>query len=98
MEAGELAIYMFSTCLFATLLLHPASPVRHAIHADLSRHLLMGLAIGAEARSRRGSCHRSTQDGGRAKTGGTPFQPQSAANWLRRSSRFTADINLSLLK
>lgn len=47
MEAGELAIYMFSTCLFATLLQHPASPVRHAIQADLSRRALMGLAIGA---------------------------------------------------
>jgi aquaporin Z len=47
MEAGELAIYMFSTCLFATLLQHPASPVRHAIHADVSRHALMGMAIGA---------------------------------------------------
>jgi aquaporin Z len=47
MEAGELAIYMFSTCLFATLLQHPTSPVRHAIQADLSRRALMGLAIGA---------------------------------------------------
>jgi aquaporin Z len=46
MEAGELAIYMFATCLFATLLQHPASPVRHAIQADLSRRALMGLAIG----------------------------------------------------
>lgn len=46
MEAGELAVYMFSTCLFATLLQHPASPVRHAIQADLSRRALMGLAIG----------------------------------------------------
>jgi aquaporin Z len=45
MEAGELAVYMFSTCLFATLLQHPAS-VRHAIQADLSRRVLMGLAIG----------------------------------------------------
>jgi aquaporin Z len=47
MEAGELAIYMFSTCLFATLLQHPASPVRHAIQDDLYRRALMGLAIGA---------------------------------------------------
>lgn len=47
MEAGELAIYMFATCLFATLLQHPASPVRHAVHNDLSRHALMGVAIGA---------------------------------------------------
>jgi aquaporin Z len=46
MEAGELAVYMFSTCLFATLLQHPASPVRHAIPADLSRRAVMGLAIG----------------------------------------------------
>lgn len=46
MEAGELGIYMFSTCLFATLLQHPASPLRHAIHADLARRALMGLAIG----------------------------------------------------
>jgi hypothetical protein len=36
MEAGELAVYMFATCLVATLLQHPASPVRHAIHADLT--------------------------------------------------------------
>ena len=49
MEAGELAIYMFATCLVATLLQHPASPVRHAIHADLLRRALMGLAIGATA-------------------------------------------------
>jgi aquaporin Z len=46
METGELAIYMFSTCLFATLLRHPASPIKHAIHADLARRSLMGLAIG----------------------------------------------------
>src|SRR5215813_8840611 len=46
MEAGELAIYMFSTCLLATLLQHPASPVRHAVRADLSRRALMGLAMG----------------------------------------------------
>jgi len=47
MEAGQLAIYMFSTCVFATLLQHPASPVRHAIAGNLSRRALMGLAIGA---------------------------------------------------
>jgi aquaporin Z len=29
MEAGELALYMFVTCALATLLQHPASPVRH---------------------------------------------------------------------
>lgn len=46
MEAGELAIYMFSTCLFATLLQHPASPIRHAIAADVPRRSLMGFVIG----------------------------------------------------
>jgi aquaporin Z len=47
MEAGELALYMFFACAFATLLQHPASPVRHAIVSDLSRRALMGLAMGA---------------------------------------------------
>jgi aquaporin Z len=46
MEAGELAVYMFSTCMFATLLQHPASPLRHAIQADFLRRALMGFAIG----------------------------------------------------
>jgi aquaporin Z len=47
MEAGELALYMFFVCAFATLLQHPASPVRHVIVRDLSRRALMGLAMGA---------------------------------------------------
>jgi aquaporin Z len=46
MEAGELAVYMFSTCLFATLLQHPASPVRHVVQADFLLRALMGFAIG----------------------------------------------------
>jgi len=46
MEAGELGLYMFFTCAFATLLQHPASPVRHFIVGDLSRRVLMGLAMG----------------------------------------------------
>jgi aquaporin Z len=46
MEAGELAIYMFSTCLLATLLRHPASPIGRAIQADLARRSIMGLAVG----------------------------------------------------
>src|SRR6266852_2410166 len=37
MEAGELGLYMFLACAFATLLQHPASPVRHFILGDLSR-------------------------------------------------------------
>lgn len=47
MEAGELGLYMFFTCAFATLLQHPASPVRHVIVNAILRRALMGLAIGA---------------------------------------------------
>lgn len=49
MEAGELGLYMFFACAFATLLQHPASPVRHFIIGDFSRRALMGLALGATA-------------------------------------------------
>jgi aquaporin Z len=47
MEAGELALYMFSVCVFATLLQHPASPVRQAVMGAFARRVLMGLAVGA---------------------------------------------------
>lgn len=47
METGEVALYMFFACAFATLLRHPASPIRHAIMGGLSRRVLMGLAMGA---------------------------------------------------
>lgn len=47
MEAVEVAIYLFLTCIFASLLLHPASPVRHLVTSALQRRALMGLAIGA---------------------------------------------------
>ncbi len=47
MEAGEVALYMFSVCAFATLLQYPDSPVRHLIVVDLFRRMLMGSAIGA---------------------------------------------------
>ena len=47
MEAVELALYMFCACAFATLLQHPASPVRHWISSAALRRALMGLAIGA---------------------------------------------------
>jgi aquaporin Z len=46
MEAGELAVYMFLTCAFATLLQHPASPVRHLISRAILRRSVMGVAIG----------------------------------------------------
>jgi len=47
MEAGELALYMFLTCTFATLVQHPASPARQLISSAIFRRTLMGLAIGA---------------------------------------------------
>lgn len=46
MEAAELGLYMFLTCAFATLLQHPASPVRHLVPNAVARRALMGLAMG----------------------------------------------------
>src|SRR5215472_1803629 len=46
MEAGELGLYMFFACAFATLLQHPASPARHYISSSLARQALYGLAMG----------------------------------------------------
>jgi aquaporin Z len=47
MEAGELVLYMFATCAFATLLQHPASPVRHLIVNGFYRRAVIGLGMGA---------------------------------------------------
>src|SRR5262245_52135093 len=47
MEAGEIALYMFLICTFATLLMHPASPLRHLIHDALFRRALMGFLVGS---------------------------------------------------
>ncbi|MGC1544491.1 MAG: aquaporin [Candidatus Acidiferrales bacterium] len=47
MEAGEMSLFMFCTCSFATQLQHPASPVRHIFVSGIVRRALMGLAIGA---------------------------------------------------
>ncbi len=49
MEAAGLASFMFSACLFATLLEYPGSPVRQAIADPVLRRLLMGLAMGLTA-------------------------------------------------
>ncbi len=49
MEAGELAAYMLVTCTFATLVRHPASPLRHWIASEIPRRALWGLAMGATA-------------------------------------------------
>jgi aquaporin Z len=47
MEAGELGLYMFLTCVLATLFRHPASPVSHVVMDELARRLFIGLATGA---------------------------------------------------
>jgi aquaporin Z len=47
MEAGELGLYMFFACAFATLLQHTASPVRLFVNSSLARRTLYGLAIGS---------------------------------------------------
>jgi aquaporin Z len=47
MEASEMSLYMFCICSFATLLQHPASPVRHFFVSSIVRRALMGLAVGA---------------------------------------------------
>ena len=47
MEAWEMSLFMFCTCSFATLLQHPASPVRHFFISSIARRALMGSAIGA---------------------------------------------------
>ena len=46
MEAGEISLFMFCTCSFATLLQHPASPVRYFFISGIVRRALMGSAIG----------------------------------------------------
>ena len=49
MEAAGLGLFMVSAALFATLLEHPASPVRETIADPFLRRLLMGLAMGLTA-------------------------------------------------
>src|SRR5262245_33172141 len=51
MEAGELGLYMFFACAFATLLQHPGSPVRNVVPNATFRRTLMGLAMGTTATS-----------------------------------------------
>ena len=49
MEAGELGLFMFSACAFATLLQHPGSPVLRIVPGGFPRRVLMGVAMGATA-------------------------------------------------
>ncbi len=49
MEAAGLAVFMISACVFATLLEHPASPLRQTLADPLLRRGLMGTAMGLTA-------------------------------------------------
>jgi len=48
-ESAGLGLFMISAFTFATLLEHPASPIRQAIASPLLRRLLLGLAMGGTA-------------------------------------------------
>lgn len=47
MEACGIGSYTFLVCVFATLLLHPGSPLRHFVHNPLLRRSLTGLLTGS---------------------------------------------------
>src|SRR5262245_1305819 len=49
MEAAELGMFMISACAFATLIGHPASPIRGVFPHHQARRLLMGVAMGLTA-------------------------------------------------
>jgi len=47
MELIEMGLYLFFTCIFATLLQHPASPIRHLLPNNLVRRACLGISVGA---------------------------------------------------
>lgn len=47
MEAAEVCSYLFLTCVFASFLFSPTSPVRRFVHSSVELRALMGLAVGA---------------------------------------------------
>jgi aquaporin Z len=47
MELTEMAWYLFFTCMFATLLQHPVSPIRHLLPNAILRRALFGISVGA---------------------------------------------------
>lgn len=49
MEAAGLGLFMISACVFATILEHPASPIRQAVTDPFLRRIPMGLAMGLTA-------------------------------------------------
>jgi aquaporin Z len=47
MEFAEMGLYLFCTCIFATLLQHPASPIRHLLSNSIVRRACFGISVGA---------------------------------------------------
>jgi aquaporin Z len=47
MEAAAIGVYLFFTCLFATLFQHPNSPIHQIIPCAIVRRALMGIAVAA---------------------------------------------------
>ena len=47
MELTEVGFYLFFTCIFATLLQHPASPIRHLLPNSIIRRTAFGISVGA---------------------------------------------------
>jgi aquaporin Z len=47
MELIEMGLYLFFTCIFATLLQHPASPIRHLLPNSIVRRAAFGISVGA---------------------------------------------------
>jgi aquaporin Z len=46
MELAEMGLYLLSTCIFATLLQHPASPIRHLLPNGIVRRACFGISVG----------------------------------------------------
>ena len=47
MEVTEMGLYLFFTCIFATLLQHPTSPIRRLLPNGIVRRAFFGISIGA---------------------------------------------------
>ena len=47
MEFAEMGLYLFLTCIFATLFQHPDSPIRHLVANDTVRRACFGTSVGA---------------------------------------------------
>ena len=49
MEAGGLASFMVSACVFTTIVEHPGSPIRQWIDSSLIRRMIVGMGMGLTA-------------------------------------------------